>query len=56
MLTTDHSHNTTNNAGFPPAPPEAHQEADAKSEHVVDDELEFYIAVLEYGWVSEPKH
>lgn len=56
MHTTDQSQDTTNNAGVPPAPPEAHQEAGGKSERVVDDELEFYIAVLEYGWASKRKH
>jgi hypothetical protein len=53
MHTTDHTHNTTNHAGVPPAPSEAHQSAVGKSDRLVDDELEQCVSALERTWQDE---
>jgi hypothetical protein len=57
MRTIHQSQHTTNNAGFAPAPAEAHQEANMAKARVVDDELEHAVSALERTWLRDtPRH
>ena len=54
MHATNQIQNTTQNAGFAPAPAEAHPEAVGRCARIVDDELEICVSTLERTWTCQP--